>query len=172
MRSLFIGLSATIHQAVRRLAMLSLLLMFVTMLVQIFARYGFDAPPTWTEEVARYLMVWTGLLGATMSFHQRADAVLMDSVMPARLRGLAHGLQSAAVLVFVLPVLYFSFFSWRGVWGQGYLGRAARLTADTLGVSMVWISMAVPMCAGIIVIHLVARWCGAREGHAQDASVA
>ena len=116
MRSLFIGLSATIHQAVRRLAMLSLLLMFLTMLVQIFARYGFDAPPTWTEEVARYLMVWTGLLGATMSFHQRADAVLMDSVMPARLRGLAHGLQSAAVLVFLLPVLYFSFFSWRGVW--------------------------------------------------------
>ena len=151
-------LSDAIHHLVRRLAMGGLVLMFVAMAIQILARYGFDSPPTWTEEVARYAMVWTGLLGATLSFHARADAVLMDSVLPRAAWWLTQAIQSAAVLVFLLPVLYFSFFSWRGVWGQGYLGRTARLTADTLGFSMVWVAMAVPIAAAIILIHLLVRW--------------
>ena len=45
-------------------------------------RYVFSSPPVWTEDVARYAMVWTGLLGATLSFKTRSDAVLMDSVFP------------------------------------------------------------------------------------------
>jgi TRAP-type C4-dicarboxylate transport system permease small subunit len=157
-RTLICGASSFINSVVRRVAIATLLMMFLTMLVQILARYGFNSPPTWTEEVARYLMVWTGLLGATMSFYSRSDAVLMENALPARWSRVAHAVQSVATLTFLLPVIYFSFFSWRGAWGQGYLGRASRLTADTLGFSMAYISVAVPICALIVVIHLLARW--------------
>ena len=42
-----------------------MVLMVVLIGVQVVARYVWAAPPGWTEEGARYAMVWAGLLGAT-----------------------------------------------------------------------------------------------------------
>jgi len=140
--------------------------MFLTVMIQVVARYVFSSPPTWTEDVARYLMVWTGLLGATLSFRQRADAVLMQSVFPRRphrLGFLAETIQSAAILSFVLPVLYFCFIGLRGGFAKGYLARQAGLTVDTLGISMVWIAMIIPIAMIVILIHLAARWAAHDE---------
>lgn len=159
MKNFLYVLSERTNAVIRVIAMTCVIVMLGTMLLQIFARYGFNAPPVWTEEVARYMMVWSGLLGATMSFKSRTDAVLVDSMWPNSLRLIGNLLQFFAVLCFLLPVLYFCFFNWQGVWGQGYLGRASRLTADTLGFSMVWVSVAVPFAALIILLHAIARWC-------------
>ena len=48
----------------------------------------------------------------------------------------------------------------RGGFAKGYLARQSGLTADTLGIPMVWISVAVPLSMIIILIHLFARWAG------------
>lgn len=108
-------------------------------------------------------MVWTGLLGATLSFKTRADAVLMESVFPPRPHLLGHlteAIQSAAVLTFVLPVVYFCLVGLKGGFAKGYLARQSGLTADTLGIPMVWISVSVPLSMIIILLHLAARWAG------------
>ena len=123
MKNFLYVLSERTNAVIRVIAMTCVIVMLGTMLLQIFARYGFNAPPVWTEEVARYMMVWSGLLGATMSFKSRTDAVLVDSMWPNSLRLIGNLLQFFAVLCFLLPVLYFCFFNWQGVWGQGYLGR-------------------------------------------------
>jgi TRAP-type C4-dicarboxylate transport system permease small subunit len=161
MRQIIIKASNSVDSFVRRVAVLTVCLMFVTVLVQVVARYIFSSPPVWTEDVARYAMVWTGLLGATLSFKTRSDAVLMESVFPQRphLMGhLAEAIQSAAILTFVLPVVYFCFVGLRGGFGKGYLARQSGLTADTLGIPMVWISVSVPLAMIIILLHLAARW--------------
>ena len=163
MRKMIINLSDGLHKAVRHIAVLAVCLMFFTVMIQIVARYVFSAPPVWTEDVARYAMVWTGLLGATLSFKTRADAVLMESVFPPRphlLGHLAEAIQSAAVLTFVLPVVYFCFMGLKGGFAKGYLARQSGLTADTLGIPMVWISVSVPLSMIIILLHLAARWAG------------
>jgi TRAP-type C4-dicarboxylate transport system permease small subunit len=163
MRKMIINLSNGLHQAVRRIAVMAVCLMFFTVMIQIVARYVFSAPPVWTEDVARYAMVWTGLLGATLSFKTHADAVLMESVFPPRphfLGHLAEAIQSAAVLTFVLPVVYFCFMGLKGGFAKGYLARQSGLTADTLGIPMVWISVSVPLSMIIILLHLAARWAG------------
>ncbi len=163
MRQFVIGVSSGIHAITRRVAVFAVCGMFVTVMVQVVARYSFSAPPIWTEDVARYMMVWTGLLGATLSFKTRSDAVLMSSVLPDRphlLGFLAEAIQSAAVIVFTGPVLYFCFIGLRGGFEKGYLARQAGLTADTLGIPMVWIAAAVPLSMIIILIHLAARWAG------------
>jgi hypothetical protein len=111
-------------------------------------------------------MVWTGLIGATLSFKTRADAVLMQSVFPSRphiLGLLAEAIQSAAVIVFIAPVVYFCFIGLRGGFAKGYLARQAGLTADMLGIPMVWIAVIVPIAMIIILIHLMARWLGDDE---------
>lgn len=163
MQHFIISTSDRLHLIIRRVAVFAVCVMFLTVVVQIIARYVFSSPPVWTEDVARYAMVWTGLLGATLSFKKRSDAVLMDSVFPKRphyLGFLAEAIQSAAVLIFVLPVVYFCFIGLRGGFAKGYLARQSGLTADTLGIPMVWISVAVPLSMIIILIHLFARWAG------------
>jgi TRAP-type C4-dicarboxylate transport system permease small subunit len=161
MRHLIISTSNVLHQTARGVAIFAVAGMFVTVMIQVVARYGFSSPPIWTEDVARYMMVWTGLLGTTLSFKSRSDAVLMQSVFPPppSILGLMAGaIRSAAVLTFILPVIYFSFIGLRGGMAKGYLGRQSGLTADTLGVAMVWIAVIVPIAMIIILIHLVAQW--------------
>jgi TRAP-type C4-dicarboxylate transport system permease small subunit len=161
MRRIVISVSNGIHETARRVAVLTVCGMFVTVMVQVVARYVFSSPPTWTEDVARYMMVWTGLLGATLSFKTHSDAVLMQSVFPARphfLGLLAEAIQTAAILTFTLPVIYYCFVGLRGGFAKGYLARQSGLTADTLGIQMVWIAVIVPIAMIIILIHLAARW--------------
>jgi TRAP-type C4-dicarboxylate transport system permease small subunit len=88
---------------------------------------------------------------------------LMESVFPKPPHALAvfsKAIQSAAVLTFILPVIYFCFIGLRGGFAKGYLARQSGLTADTLGIPMVWISVAVPISMIIILLHLFARWAG------------
>jgi TRAP-type C4-dicarboxylate transport system permease small subunit len=161
MASAIVALSNGLHRVARAAAVLTLCVMFATVMIQVFARYGFSAPPTWTEDVARYMMVWTGLLGATLSFKTRSDAVLLQSVFPAPpavLGAIAEAVHSLAILTFTLPVVYFCFVGLRGGFAKGYLARQAGLTADTLGIQMVWIAAAVPLALIIILVHLAARW--------------
>ena len=167
MRHFIISISDRLHLLMRRVAMFVVCLMFATVVVQIIARYVFFSPPVWTEDVARYAMVWPGLLGATLSFKTQSDAVLMESIFPKPphiMSIFAKSLQSAAVLTFILPVIYFCFIGLRGGFAKGYLARQAGLTADTLGIPMVWISVAVPLSMTIILIHLMARWAGDEAG--------
>ena len=38
--------------------------LFVTVLLQVFTRYVLGTPLTWTEEIARYLLIWTTFVAA------------------------------------------------------------------------------------------------------------
>lgn len=173
MRQLILKASNGVHALARRAAVLTVCLMFVTVMIQIIARYVFSSPPVWTEDIARYAMVWTGLLGATLSFKTQSDAVLMDSIFPKRphIMGLVtDAIQTAAILTFILPVVYFCFVGLKGGFSKGYLMRQSGLTADTLGIPMVWISIAVPLAMIIILLHLAARWATPKNATADDMS--
>lgn len=161
MRNIILSLSNGMHQFARYAAVSALLIMFLTVMVQVIARYVFSTPPIWTEDVARYMMVWSGLLGATLSFKTRADAVLVESVFPNRphfLAVMAESIQTTAIVIFLGPVVWFCFFGLQGGLAKGYLARQAGLTVDTLGIAKVWIALAVPLSMIIILIHLLARW--------------
>ncbi|MDD7972344.1 TRAP transporter small permease [Roseinatronobacter alkalisoli] len=161
MRRSIIFASDLLHTIIRRVSVAAIIVMFCTVMLQVIARYIFSSPPVWTEDVARYMMVWTGLLGATLSFKSKTDAVLMQSVFPRRphvLSYLADAVHTLAVLAFVGPVIWYCFFNINGDFGRGYLGRQSGLVADTLGISMLAIVAVVPITMIVIVIHLCAHW--------------
>lgn len=173
MKSAILKLSDFLHSSARVVAISCIIIMLVTMMIQVVSRYVFKAPPIWTDEVARYMMVWSGLLGATMSFKERSDAVLLESVMPPRphlLGWFADIMHSLAVAVFLCPIIYFSLFDLHGTFGRGFLGRQALLEADTLRFPMVWVAVAVPLCATIILVHLLDRWFRDPDSNRADAS--
>lgn len=143
---------------------------FIAMLafisIQVVARYILQSPPTWTEELARYAMVWGGLLGATVGFKTRFDPTLIKPpVSASRTIMFSAGLlRTAAVVIFMAPVLYFSLFGPGMTLARGFLGRSLTRTADTLGFPMIYVSVAVPIAATVILIHLAARLAGDQTG--------
>ena len=119
--------------------------MVLTVLLQIWARYGFDYPFTWTEELARYLMVWAGLLGATCAFKRRLDPAVVQ--VDVDTMGIGRtAILAATMLIFLLPILYFSFFGPDVNFQRGFLWRSSNRLSPGLGLNMALVGSIVPIC--------------------------
>jgi TRAP-type C4-dicarboxylate transport system permease small subunit len=59
--------------------------MVLNVLWQVFTRFILGRPSSYTEEAARYLMIWVGLLGAAYAAGQKAHLAL--DLITARLQG-------------------------------------------------------------------------------------
>ena len=160
MRAALIALSNALHAATRLVALVMLAVLVGAVSLQVVARYGFSAPPVWTEEAARYAMIWVGLMGAAMSFKARFDPALFTPKTGPRLQIALRLLQTAMVLLFVAPVLWYSVVGTNGTFARSFLGRAIRSTSGAMELPMIWVALAVPLAFTIILIHLAARWAG------------
>jgi len=160
MQRIILGLSDWADRAARAAAALSLVLMILLLAVQVVARYLFRDPPAWTEEAARYAMVWAGFLGAAMAFRAGSDPVLM------KLKQLQHGalalvarlLRDAAVLLFILPVGWYCVFGPNMTLARGFIARSLDRATESLGMSLGWITISLPLALLLILIHLIAGY--------------
>jgi len=120
--------------------------LFVT--IQVIARYGFSSPPQWTEEAARYCMVWLGLLGASVSFHKGLDPVVISlDGFPEHKRAIARLSNAIAAILFSGVILYASI---------GFLARHSLRASDALGINMAIVVSVVPLFALLILLHALA----------------
>ena len=106
-------------------AVLMLLLMLACVLLQVLGRYAFQNPPAWTEEAARFAMVWCGLLGAGSALLKRADPKLSAGIRAAGRLGssiLRLG-RWLAIALFTLPWIIF---------GPGFVARHWYRVTDSL----------------------------------------
>jgi len=130
------------------IAFLVALLLLIT--AQVVARYLFHAPPGWLEELARYCMVWCGLLGATCAYRRAMDPALAQP--PAWLRRalprLASRLRPLVALVFSSVLLLES---------VGFLQRHGYLITDLLRINSALVVAIVPLTAALISLHALAE---------------
>ncbi len=143
-------------------AALALGLMSALVIYQVAARYLFDSPPSWTEELARYLQVWLVLLAAPVCL-RRGMHLAVDLLTP-RLPAFAGSLVRAAILALVGGFgLIFA------VQGVRLLRIAALQTSPALGISMIWPYLALPLCGALIALAAAARIAASRgEGRPPD----
>ena len=125
-------------------------LMLLLVVFQVLARYIFQSVPIWTEEAARYCMVWAGLLGATASFKTDYDPRLIQppETGPKAWIISATFLRAAATIVFLGPILYHC---------NRFITRSMRRVSDGMEMSMALVVSIVPIFIVIIFIHLIAR---------------
>jgi TRAP-type C4-dicarboxylate transport system permease small subunit len=128
-------------------------LMLLLVLFQVLARYIFQTVPVWTEEAARYCMIWGGLFGATVSFRTGWDPRLIQPPQSGPKAWIisATWLRALATVVFLGPVLYHS---------DRFLARGLHRISEGLEVPMAFITVAVPLTVVIIFIHLFAQLIG------------
>ena len=151
-------LSDVLDRLCRSGALAALVAMVLLIGVQVLARYGLNDPPTWTEEGARYAMVWAGLLGATAAFRERSDPVLMKLALfqGGAGRSFAEGLRAIATVLFLGPIWYFCIFGPGFDVARGYVGRSVVRSAEAIGLSMAWFTVALPIAITVIFVHLAA----------------
>lgn len=157
-----IALSAGIDRVCLFLAKTALVGMVCVIMLQVVSRYGLRQPPAWTEELARYLMVWGGLLGATAAFRRAADPAVVRPDENARDRRaffakLAIGLTA---IIFVGPILYYSLFGAGMDPARSFIMRMSARTSPGLGINLAFIAAAIPTVCIVILIHLAARIVG------------
>lgn len=150
MHRVIIYISDTLDRVCQISSALFFAAMLILVLFQVAARYIFQAAPAWTAELSRYCMVWGGLLGATVAFKAEAEPRIIEPPPKHhRVRaGFALLIRAIAVTIFLGPVLYYS---------PGFLTRTLHRTTEALGVSTLWVSMAVPLAITIMFWHLLAK---------------
>jgi TRAP-type C4-dicarboxylate transport system permease small subunit len=126
----------------------------VNVLWQVFTRFALASPSSYTEELARYLLIWIGLVGAGYASAKRLHLAI--DLLPRRISGGRSG--RALAVIIELCVITFA--------GVVLLGGGLRLvhitlrlgqTSAALGIPMGWVYAAVPVSGALIV------WFSARR---------
>lgn len=102
-------LSATLNGWIEYLLFGIGLSMTVVVAVQVFFRYGLNQSLFWSEELARYLLVWLSFLGASVAYRRKAHPGidLLQAKMPATLQRLsAITVHLASLALFIVMIVY------------------------------------------------------------------
>ncbi|MBD8893627.1 TRAP transporter small permease [Roseibium litorale] len=162
-------LSGLLNRIALRIAAFCILGMLAVMMLQVVARYVFVSPPFWTEELARWLMVWGGLLGASAAFRFHADPAMVEAPASSLVRQRAQAVaRFVASWLFFVPVLWYCW---------PFVERQLPRMSEGLEVSTAWMVTALPVAIVLILLHglaglgaLVSPWVLSQEiAHGKDA---
>jgi C4-dicarboxylate transporter DctQ subunit len=134
---------------------LSGLLAAMTLLVgvQISGRFVFGYSIFWSDELARFLLVWISFLGISIGIrraaHPRVDTLVR--ALPARWA------RAVSVLSIILSVTFFSIMA---VYGGALVLRTWSQYSTSLGIRMGIPYLAVPVAGVLMTLHALAAGSG------------
>lgn len=90
-----------------RIAAVLLVAMTLLVIYQVFTRYVLNNPSAFTEEVVRYLLMWTGFIGAAYAFSVRGHMALvfLRDKLPENRKKILVTLTDLLVFLFALFVM-------------------------------------------------------------------
>lgn len=140
--------------------------MVVNVLWQVLTRFILATPSSYTEELARYMMIWIGLLGGAYGVGQKSHLAL--DLISTRLTGAR---QKIVATVIALSVLAFAFTVLLGggirlVWISFALGQ----TSGALQIPLGTVYLVVPLSGVCVVLYAFGWLIEARAGQATAAA--
>ena len=138
-----------LRAAVRAVVVLLFAAIVVVVFAQVVSRFVFNAPFSWSEELARYLQVWLILLGSAAcvrrGLHLTVDYAV-HSLGPRRQRDLR--LLAQAGVIFFLGVVIVS--------GIALISATANQTTPALEIPIRVVYLALPIGALLMLIEALA----------------
>ena len=147
-----------LNKALELLAGLSMAVMVILTTYQVIARYIFNSPSTWSEELVGYLFGWSTLFGATIVSGERGHMnipILVDRMNPP-LRKAFHILWEVVAFVFSAAILVFG--------GIQVSNLAMGQQTSSLGVAVGVFYWAMPICGVVILLYSVLNIIGIVQG--------
>lgn len=127
---------------------------------QVLARFIFQSPSAWSEAWTRASIIWTVMLGMALAFRVGAmlSVDLLHNLLPARKRRpLEH-------LVLLIVIGFLGFLLWISI---EMTWRVRFQSTPSLGVSISWIYLSIPIGAALSLVGALAYWIeGPRDAHA------
>lgn len=141
-------LTAVITRVLEVWLIMMMSVMVLDVLWQVFTRFVLKNPSSFTEELAGFLLIWIGLLGAVYALHKRSHLGI-DIIT----RGLSRARKRLAELFINTVVILFAFFV--------MVIGGIRLVSLTLTLEQISPAMSIPMgyiylvlpLSGILIIH-------------------
>ncbi|WP_207457466.1 TRAP transporter small permease [Azospirillum sp. SYSU D00513] len=144
-----------VWRGVEYLAMAALVLtvavMILVCLAQVAWRYALNDPLTWSEELARYALVWIGYLSGWLAWRHRAH-IALDAIAylgSPRLEGWSGRLVEALVL---------GFCGWTFVANMRLLGLTVDQPSAILELPMVYVYLGYSVMAFLICGDVLVTW--------------
>jgi TRAP-type C4-dicarboxylate transport system permease small subunit len=137
--------------------------MTLVVLLGVLFRYVLKAPLPWSEELARYLMIWGASLGASIAYREGthiAVTILVDKARGAAGKALTR-IAQILIVVFMAIVMF-----------QGFLlvSKLSGQTSPAMEIPMAWPYLAIPIgCLFILFEALVMIFLTSRR-RAEEAS--
>ena len=122
--------------------------MTVVVLLGVFFRYVLEAPLPWSEELARYLMVWGASLGAFVAFKEGSHVgvtIIMDRIQGQAAVALTRAAQFIVAL-FMAIVTIEGFILVSQIKGQ---------TSAAMEIPMGWAYLAIPVGCLLILLEVL-----------------
>ncbi|WP_017549839.1 TRAP transporter small permease [Salinicoccus carnicancri] len=121
--------------------------LLIVVVTQILSRY-FPYQFTWTEELSRYLFVYSMVTAAPVAL-RRGEFITVDLV-PSSLSKNARRIYESIVSVFIMIFSIFLF-----IYGVQFTGLGVDFYAPTLGADMVYIYASIPILALLLFVYSI-----------------
>lgn len=145
-------ISDTVDNLTKILLIIVLAVMAVVVLTQVMFRYALHLPLFWTEEFARYCLVWASLLGAGVAL-KRGEHIAVTLFTERFLSGRKSVLAAFLVDIFILTILVIMFWG-----GMSLVSMTRTQISPALRISMAIPYLAIPIGSAIMLIHQVASF--------------
>ena len=137
-----------ISDALDKVCSVAIVLMLGAMVIitgaQIICRTWFTAL-SWSDEVTRYLLIWSTFLGATVVYRHNGHisvTVLQDAVKPKVAKALRVAVHAICFVLFAVLFYYSTLYCLK-----------LKKTATAMPIKMKWIYMCIPISMVMMMIH-------------------
>jgi len=162
MRSVTTALDSVLGAAVEILAAVLVAAEIVILFGGVVARYVFNHPLVWSDELASILFLWLAMLGAVIAFrrdeHMRMTAAVGS--LPAPTRGTFDLFATCAALAFLLLIAWPAY---------EYAQEETFITTSALGLNNAWRAAALP--SGIALMAVFAMLRVSRAGSLRSVAI-
>lgn len=141
-------LSERVNWAVERACAALLVLLVMDVWLGVLVRYVIPLPITFTEEAARYLMIWTALLAVSSGIARRdhIGVQLLVERLPVSAR---------RMVLLLIDVLALAFFLFLMIYGIGLVEKGLTRFTMIFGVTKALPFAAVPVSAALASVQLM-----------------
>lgn len=133
-----------------------LLVVFLILIAQILARQLFHTPFIWSEELAKLLFVYVGLLGISMAIRSQQHVYIdfVTNFMPPSIKKLANSFVQLLIFISIIFFIYLGYI----VWESATFPMEALKATFNADITQKWLYAGLPVVATLMLF----RFCQAQ----------
>jgi len=137
-----------INKCLNWVSIISITMMLFIIFLQVIFRYVFHNSLTFSEELARYLFVWTVFLGSAVV--ARDNGHIIVGVLTQRLKGNKARYTKIAAYIFTMTFVAILFYQ-----GLRMMKLSSFQHSPALGISMSWVYLAIPVAMFVMFCNIL-----------------